>query len=66
MGKYKQAPNIYALEDLVEAVGHNQTEINGKWLPTRALGLDAVPNRIRAAWLVFTGKADVVIWPGGQ
>lgn len=23
-------------------------------------------NRLRATWLVFTGKADALIWPGGQ
>jgi hypothetical protein len=36
---------------------------NGGWVPARAYGLS---NRWKAAWLVFTGKADALVWLGGQ
>jgi hypothetical protein len=31
-------------------------------VPSRPLGLDTFPARFKAAWLVFTGKADAVTW----
>lgn len=39
--------------------------VDGKYAPARPLagGFD---RRLRAAWLALTGKADAVIWPGGQ
>lgn len=42
------------------------TCINGKWMPARPIGLSGFSNRIKLAWMVFTGKADAVKWPGGQ
>lgn len=36
------------------------------WGPARPLGYSSIFKRIRAAWLVFTGRADALKWPGGQ
>lgn len=36
------------------------------WVPARPLGYPSYANRFRAAWLVFTGRADALIWPGEQ
>ena len=33
------------------------------WFPARPLGMPTLGNRIRAAWLVFIGRADAVEWP---
>jgi hypothetical protein len=69
MNKYRQAPTIWGLKDLIEqydrCLCHSDQDPFG-WVPARPLGLDTIPNRVRAAWLVFTGKADVIVWPGGQ
>ena len=43
-----------------------QANINGKWVPARPLGYQSFFNRVRCAWLVFTGKADALVWPEGQ
>lgn len=34
---------------------------DGRWVPARPLG---GWGRWRAAWLVFTGRADALVWPG--
>lgn len=62
----KQAPNTYTLCDLMKAAdGTCTTELSdGSWVPARPLGFFSVSNRLRAAWLSFTGKGDVVVWPG--
>lgn len=58
-------PNIWKAGELVdhcvrcdamESVGGNL------WQPCRPLGMPTLRSRIRAAWLVFTGRADAVLW----
>jgi hypothetical protein len=36
------------------------------WVPCRPIGRTDIPNRIKALWMVLTGKADVVVWPADQ
>lgn len=68
-------PAIYNLEELpvarndnLASVQRNCTlkEIGGKWVPARPLGYPSLRQRLKAAWMVFTGRADAVVWPGGQ
>lgn len=33
------------------------------YVPARGEGFASLEQRVRAAWLVFTGKADAVTWP---
>lgn len=35
---------------------------DGRWLPDRPIGSSNIFRRIKYSWLVFTGKADVLIW----
>lgn len=61
--------SVYSLKTLVNMVcGPDQTvcEIDGNIYPCRPLGYPSLRYRLRAAWLVLTGKGDVVIWPGNQ
>ncbi len=62
----KKCPAVWLLADVVKPTNHGFTFINGKAVPARPMGLDTIPARFRAAWLVFTGKADALICPGGQ
>lgn len=58
-------PNIWMLEDLLRFAPTHGTQLsNGLWVPARPLGGCGWPWRLRAAWLVFTGRADAVTWPG--
>ena len=67
MGKIKQAPSLWHLENLMKVVNNSpdQREIKpGVWVPGRSVGLDTVKNRFKLAWGVFTGKFDALKWPG--
>jgi|GEM_PF-5438269 len=41
-------------------------QIGDKWVPARPLGFQSFGSRVKLAWMVFTGKADALIWPEGQ
>lgn len=59
---YKYHPNLIsslAMHNLVDS----QSEIDGSWQPARPISYPSLIERLRLTWLVFTGKADVLIWP---
>lgn len=58
-------PSLLSANDF-RHLKNNTVEINGKWLPARPKGYPSVFSRIHLAWMVFTGKADAVVWPGNQ
>ena len=63
----KKTPSILQLSDVAQSINHTSVFLAGnKWVPARSLGLSSFRYRCRAAWLVFTGKADALIWPGDQ
>lgn len=39
-----------------------EKEIEGRWVPARPEGFASPWYRLRATWLVFTGRADALIW----
>ena len=60
---------IYTLKAILEASKMATCEIDGNWVPCRPLGWPGIRGiwfRVKAAWLVLTGEADAVVWPGGQ
>ena len=61
----KNAPNIVRLSSLTgkEAQEGAQACINGQWVPARPLGYYSFKNRLKCAWMVFTGRADALVWP---
>ena len=56
---------IYQLGDLLKETQKCHAYIEGAYVPARPLP-GFLSTRIKAAWLVLTGKADAVIWPKGQ
>lgn len=59
----------YSLKRLLELTSSVSGQINGKWVPARPkapTGLFAWKIKIKSAWKVLTGKADIFIWPEGQ
>lgn len=45
----------------------SQTKLDdGRWVPARPLRQHLFGIRLRAAWLVFSGRADAVRWPGQE
>lgn len=64
-----KSPTVYKLSDLARLCRTDNgttVKIGHTWHPARPIGLQSVRYRLWAAWLVFTGRADAVIWPGGQ
>jgi hypothetical protein len=59
-------PKIWSLKSLVDYCNKGECQAglpDGRWVPARPLGFCSLGQRIRAAKLVFTGKADAVRWP---
>ena len=56
------SPTIRYAEHLQNWEEH--TEVNGKWFLARPLGFQGLDLfwRIKCAWMVFTGEADVLLW----
>lgn len=63
MTKY---PQIFTVEDVQKIRSTVAVKINGNYVPARPLGFQSVFARFKCAWLVFTGRADALIWPEGQ
>jgi hypothetical protein len=60
-------PNIWTLERLTDYCVNGGCQAglpDGRYVPARPLGFCSLGQRIRAAKLVFSGKADAVTWPG--
>ena len=53
------------LEYLVKEAAHSQSEINGRWVPSRPYPGPFLW-RLRDAWEVLRGRADAFTWPEGQ
>lgn len=51
---------IWKIEDLLKSAQEVKTYIDGRYVPARPMNL--LRRRFKETWLVFTGKADVVLW----
>ncbi|MNF93685.1 hypothetical protein D3C85_149310 [compost metagenome] len=67
--KQKPIPRLYTLRQLIATTTGEvgcKVQIGNQWVPMRPLGYGGIVRRIKLAWMVFTGKADAVTWPGNQ
>ena len=55
----------YTIAELADLWNQTAAFINGRWAPARPK-VASLTSRIKFAWLVIKGKADIVIWPEGQ
>jgi len=63
----KNYPNLWNVADLVKSTMEVRMATSGhRWVPARPLGYSSFMSRVKLAWLVFTGKADAVVWPENQ
>jgi len=53
---------IFTAEFLQARLPLVQTELDGTRVPARPMGHTRFWYRLKAAWLVFQGKADVIKW----
>ena len=58
---------IWKLEQL-QARNREQARINNKWVPVRPINYKyrSLREKIKESYMVFIGKADLLIWPEGQ
>jgi hypothetical protein len=54
--------NEFTAKELKDWLNGHDTEISGKWTPVRPIGMGGFIRRIKMAWKVFTGHADIVTW----
>jgi hypothetical protein len=61
-----RAPNIFASTRLIQGRDDwPRANVGGhRWVPARPLSCGGFATRCKAAWLVFTGRADAVTWEG--
>lgn len=59
------APYEWTIRQLIQHVkdGPHVQVKGGDYEPARPYGLYSLRNRIRLAWMVFTGEADALRWP---
>jgi hypothetical protein len=60
-------PTIYTPEQVIEDAKHVSCGLpDGRYVAARSLGWQGLclRLRLRCAWLVFTGRADVLQWQG--
>jgi hypothetical protein len=57
-------PSLYSPESVATITKELLRLVNGRWVPCRPLGYSGLYlfRRFKLAYLVFTGKADVVKW----
>jgi len=63
-----KSPNVIHMnKSWYDNLNNCQSSKDGKhWYPSRPLGFYGIGRRIKAAWMVFTGKAGALVWPNGQ
>lgn len=58
--------SIMDVKAVSRAANEASVNVGGYWMPARPMGYASFRYRCKAAWLVFTGRADALKWPGGQ
>jgi len=59
-------PNILSHDQVIRNNKETKVLINDRWVACRPINYTSWQYRLRAALLVFTGKADALIWPEAQ
>lgn len=64
MKKKLKGVNVWTLDELKFHTNTVSVQLkDGTWGPARPIGHDGFLTRLKAAWMVFTCKADALIWP---
>lgn len=69
MKRRNNGVTFWDVRDLVKSAQSCAAEVEvfpgiKKYVPARPLGWTDIPHRLRAVWLVWTGRVDIVAWPG--
>lgn len=66
MSKFQNVPTVYKLEQLKELDSCKKEIKPGRWVTARPMGWQGLclRRRLKLAWEVFMGRADVLRWEG--
>lgn len=60
-------PNICDVIGVIRTAADAQCGLpDGRYVPARPMAYQSWGMRWKAAWLVFTGRADALLWPGQE
>lgn len=62
MSIFKRTPNVITVDSVIASAKETTVLIEGKWIPARPEGYWAFTARVKAAWKVFIGHADALVW----
>lgn len=58
-------PGIRHADQMIASAGQEKAGLkDGRWVEARPLGYSSFRHRCYCAWLVFTGRADALIYEG--
>lgn len=61
----RQLPNIRHIDNVIRSASEVSCGLpDGRYVPARPLGWQSWTMRWKAAWLVFTGRADALLYEG--
>jgi hypothetical protein len=60
----KKYPKVVDAYELIGSKFDVAALIKGQYVPARSMGWPSFTQRIKCAWLVFTGRADALVWKG--
>jgi hypothetical protein len=66
MGATMRDTMIIDVNTVLRIAATCKVQAAGHWVPARPEGFASWRYRVKAAWMVFTGKADALVWPVGQ
>lgn len=53
---------IINVDEVIKSAKETSALIDGKYVPARPISFYSIKYRLKATWLVFTGKADALVW----
>jgi len=59
-------PNVCYVDYIIAHANDNAVATPEGYIPARPLGFQSFLSRCHCAWMVFTGRADALVWGGGQ
>lgn len=67
MSRHPSIHNAYHMIEYPDLYKQVQMSSDGKhYVPARREGYASWRQRWRCAWMVFTGRADALVWPGQE
>lgn len=57
-------PALRTVKSVIIDASETSVCVNGKYVPARSYAWPSTWRRFKYAWMVFTGKADALIWEG--